>query len=331
MRNFLPIGLFALLAASVSLLACSEGTPVAPTGTVLTITASPSNIPLNGASEITVVGRRPDGNPLFEGTEIRFSTSLGSIVGIVETDNAGVARALLTADNRTGVATVTATTGSGDTSAETTVQVGESAETQLQLTLVAEPSEIDTGETSTISAIVRRPDGSSAGSGQVVRFFASLGSIAPSASTDSDGIARAQLSSGDDAGTAEVTAFVGSSAAATASVVIEQVGASVIEVGVQPSSAAAEQAINAEVTVTVFDQDGDLADGLDVSFSTRPSTGSFSPPSAVSQNGRVVATWTVPAGVTQAGTITITARATSSAGGTREGTTSFTVTSGGGG
>lgn len=302
MRNLLPIGLFALLAASVSLLACSEGTPVAPTGTVLTISASPSSIPLNGASEITVIGRRPDGNPLFEGTEIRFSTSLGSILGIVETDDNGVARAVLTADNRAGTATITATTGSGDTSAETTVLVGESSETQLQLTLTADPSEIDFGETSRISAIVRRADGSPAAAGQVVRFFASLGSIQSQASTDRDGIATATLTSGDEAGSATVTAFAGSSPAATTTVTISRGGAGRITL----------QTVNGETTVprsgadvrlraTVRDEDGALLQGADVTFEGTTGT-SFNPDlGSTNASGQVESTWTIGA---QGGAVT---------------------------
>lgn len=99
-------------------LACDSATPTAPSGTILTITASPSQISLNGTSQITVIGRRPDGNPLNPGTEVFFSTNLGSITPAVTTvDGAGVATATLRGDGRVGtanvVASVTVNSGGG--------------------------------------------------------------------------------------------------------------------------------------------------------------------------------------------------------------------------
>lgn len=306
LRQALPC--LAALLTLAGLLGCAEGNPVAPVGTTLTITANPSSIPLNGAAEIIIIGRKPTGNPLSEGTEIRLSTSLGSITGIVQTDSAGVARALLSADNRAGTAAVTATTGDGTTSVETSVQVGESAETQLQLTLTADPSEIDFGESSKISAIVRRPDGSPASAGQTVRFFASLGEIRSQATTDAAGIATTTLSSGDEAGTATITAIAGSSAAATTNVTITRGGASRITL----------QTVNGETTVprsggnitlraTVRDEDGQLLQGGRVSFEGSNGT-SFNPDlTDTDANGQVTTTWRI--GPQSSGVQTVEARA----------------------
>ncbi|HEV2845026.1 MAG TPA: hypothetical protein VG477_09290, partial [Thermoanaerobaculia bacterium] len=72
---------------------CDKASPVAPSGSILTISANPSQVGLNGRSTITVVGRKPDGNPLNPGTEIRLSSERGTIDSIVTTDDQGRATA----------------------------------------------------------------------------------------------------------------------------------------------------------------------------------------------------------------------------------------------
>lgn len=118
-------------------LACDSATPTAPAGTILTISATPTQISLNGRSTITVIGRRPDGNPLNEGTEIFFTTDLGSVNPVVvAVDETGVARTNLRGDGRSGTAQVTARVGTssgggeegGATgSASTSVRIGSNA------------------------------------------------------------------------------------------------------------------------------------------------------------------------------------------------------------
>src|SRR5687768_5394677 len=52
-----------LAAALLTIAACDKATPVAPAGTILSVSANPSRIGLNGTSTVTVFGRKPDGNP----------------------------------------------------------------------------------------------------------------------------------------------------------------------------------------------------------------------------------------------------------------------------
>lgn len=107
-----PLLLLALLPAT----ACDKANPVAPSGSILLLSASPSQIGINGTSTITVIGRKPDGQPLNPGTEIRLTTSLGTISPqIVQTGSGGQATATLRGDGRLGVATVTASTGGNST------------------------------------------------------------------------------------------------------------------------------------------------------------------------------------------------------------------------
>ena len=86
--------------AVFTLMGCDKATPVAPDGTVLIVSANPSKVSLNGTSTITVIGRRPDGNPLNPGTEIRLSVDRGTIDSIVAVDSNGRATATYRADGR---------------------------------------------------------------------------------------------------------------------------------------------------------------------------------------------------------------------------------------
>lgn len=227
--------LLALLAPLTGLVSCSRGNPVAPTGTILTITASPSRIDLNGSTTIIVTGRRPDGNPLPSGTEIRFSASLGTIETLVETDASGIARAILRGDGRNGTATVTAS--AGDAEATIDVPIGEPPETAPNVTVSVNPDNIPVGEdsTATVTIIVRNPDNTPAGANLEVVLTTTLGTLDPERPlTDSTGTAKSTLSAGLQSGTAEITAFVGNSDPETTTLTIRE---SAADISLQPNPA----------------------------------------------------------------------------------------------
>lgn len=159
----------------VAVLGCDKATPTAPSGSTLAISASPSVIGLNGTSTITVIGRQPNGSPMREGTEVRLSSTLGTVTPLVTFNRDGNAIATLRGDGRTGAATVTAqagtatggTTGgeggsggtsSGSLSVQTTVQIGEAA---TSITLQATPTNIPSTGNSTVQllAVVRGSGG----------------------------------------------------------------------------------------------------------------------------------------------------------------------------
>jgi hypothetical protein len=141
------------LAALSLLWACDKATLVAPGGAVLTLTASPTDITLTGASTLTVVARRENGNPVNPGTEVRFSTTLGTLdQEVVETDSAGVATAVLRGDGRVGDAVVRARSGAAE-SPEVTVTIGRLAGA---VSLQANPSSVpETGGVITLLVLVR--------------------------------------------------------------------------------------------------------------------------------------------------------------------------------
>jgi hypothetical protein len=218
-RSFLLVSVCAVAALG---LACDSAIPTAPAGTILTLSANPSQINLNGSSTITVVGRKPNGSPLNEGTEILFSTDRGTIgPTIVAVDEGGVARATLRGDGRAGTANVEArvsTTagggeGGGGTGAATVaVQIGVDPEARPTLLVSASPSTLFVGESSEITVIARSSDGSPVGGGETIILTTTLGTLNPSRPrTKADGTATSILEVGTQPGSAEVTAILGAS------------------------------------------------------------------------------------------------------------------------
>ncbi len=115
--------LLALLALLVPAAGCDSGTsPAAPSGTILSLTANPTAIGLEGTSTLTVTALTPEGGPAREGTEITFTTTLGRVEPATgRTDGAGRVGAALFAEGQAGSARVRAT--SGQVSAEATVSI----------------------------------------------------------------------------------------------------------------------------------------------------------------------------------------------------------------
>lgn len=120
-------------------LACDKPTPVAPAESSLTITANPTRIAVNGTATITVLARKSDGRAVNPGTEINFSTDLGTIDPVALTDDRGIAEATLTGDGRIGMATVAVNSGAA-MSEEIMVQIGALASS---ITLSANKSEVN--------------------------------------------------------------------------------------------------------------------------------------------------------------------------------------------
>lgn len=257
------VGLLILLCLLVPALGCDKASPVAPAGTVLTISANPTKIGLNGSSTITVVGRKPDGNPLNPGTEIRLSTDRGTLTpSIVEVDSGGRATATLRGDGRSGAAKVTAATA--DATVETTIQIGESAETKPSVLLSVNPSVIPVEGTATITVIARNADGSPVSAGQPVILTSSLGTVNPSRpTTRSDGTATATLTAGSQSGTARVTAVLGSSDAVTADVEIKD---ALITLTADRSSIPENQTTTITLTARVTAFQGEPIQGRTVTF-----------------------------------------------------------------
>jgi len=300
MKSRSPLALLALLAlfAVVIGLACGKASPTAPSGTLLTVSASPTRIGVNGTSTISIIGRTATGTPLRSGTELRVATSLGSIEPIVTTNGNGEATATLRGDGRQGTATVEVTTGVADTppmtstsepvgnasgsgSATVTVQVGESTSTQPTLLVSVNPSNIPVSapgatSTSTVTVIARNVDNTPVAAGQTVILVSTLGTFQNARpQTDSSGIATTKINAGSQAGEATITAILGSSAPATATLTIRDTPTA-ISLTAQPRQINRE---NTTITLVanVINSQGQPVSGVQVVFIPSQGVGSFDP------------------------------------------------------
>jgi PKD repeat protein len=188
-KTLLPTLVVCLLAFG---LACDSASPVAPAGTLLSISASPSEITANGTSTIRVTALRANGTPVNPGTVVRFDTTLGSIDEQAEVDDQGVARATLRGQGDIGTATVTARAGSAET-ATVDVMIGDVASS---VNLQATPSQVsDSGGNISLLAVVRDSDGEPLDDA-TVNFGTEVGRLASGGSllrTNAQGEARDTL------------------------------------------------------------------------------------------------------------------------------------------
>ncbi|MEJ2084517.1 MAG: PKD domain-containing protein [Acidobacteriota bacterium] len=129
---------FALIAVA-GLVSCGKATPVAPSGTTVTLSVNPTRINIEGQATATAIVRRADGAPVNPGTIVNFSTSLGEVdPESAPTDDAGIATAVISGAGQIGMATVTASTGpAAPVSVE--LQIGSLASS---MTLQASPTSV---------------------------------------------------------------------------------------------------------------------------------------------------------------------------------------------
>lgn len=327
--NFRGFASLLLLMSLLPAMGCDKASPVAPNGSVLTISANPSQVGLNGSSTITVVGRKPDGNPLNPGTEIRLTASRGTIESIVTSDDNGRATAVFRADGRAGEVTVTASTGGGDTMAETTVQVGIPDGDRPQVEVSVTPSTLVVGNQAEVTVIARNSDGSQVAQGTQVTLTTTLGSISPARTTiGRDGTARATLNAGDREGSATVTAVVGSADPETATVEIILDLATGITVTAQPSSIPAATGGEITVTALVINSRGEPIENALVTFSSEVGNFANNRAEPTDEGGEASKELTVSPGDIPSNetSFIITVRTPSSSGGFLEETTTVRIT-----
>jgi hypothetical protein len=268
--------------------------PVAPSGSVINLSANPARIGPNGESTLTITGFRPDGNRLNPGTQVRLSSTLGNLsASIVEIGSDGFTTAKLRGDGRTGDATVSAKLTTDSTESTVTVNIGAAKPT---VTIIVENNQIDPKDTTFVTFFARDENNLSVGAGEVIQVAATLGSLTvngrevTSVTTDSAGRAVARYEAGEDAGTAKISAFMGSSDLATSDITIRDAEARLV-VSYNPLSVA----VNEKVTVTavVLNSAGRPAQGILVIFSAT-ADGTFAPTSQVTgTNGQVISVFTL--------------------------------------
>ncbi len=99
---------------------CKDIPPFAISGSIFTITATPSIVTVGGEAIITVMATEPSGNPVRDGTVVYFTASAGEIDSKARFKD-GIAKAIFKAPNYESEVTITAQSGS--IVASTTVSV----------------------------------------------------------------------------------------------------------------------------------------------------------------------------------------------------------------
>ena len=272
-----------LLVLGAYLIGCdSADNPIAPSGSSLTMTASPTSIALTGeSSNLTITGFKPDGNPLNPGTQLTISTTRGVLTtntsnnSLIEVGESGRATATLTGDGRQGTATVTVslTSGGEASTASSEIQIGVDAGDKPTVQVEANPTEIALNDSSEITVTARNADGTIMTSGTVA-IRTSLGILTSGSSSgsslsipfsNSTGRVTASLSS-SQAGSATVTASVGASDEDEVTVEIGTALKPTLTISANPRIVDVLQ--RSEITLSIRDQNGNLVSGNRTVFLT---------------------------------------------------------------
>jgi adhesin/invasin len=263
---------------SLSATALVTFTPGPPAN--LSLVAAPNTLQVGNLSMLTATVTDPFGNPVANGTMVSFTTNLGSVLPVTRVTTNGVATATLSS-TVAGLATVTATVGSLNATAQVTFTPGPPA----NLSLVAAPSTLPVGSLSALTATVTDQFGNLVATSVTVSFTTNLGSASPVTRVTTNGVATATLSS-TLPGTAIVTATVGS-LSATALVTFTPGPPANLALVAAPSTLQVGNL--SALTATATDQFGNpVADSIVVSFTT--SLGALSSNSATTVNGAATAT-----------------------------------------
>ena len=184
-------------------ISCQSLPLLAPSGSTLTLIPAANELAVNGTISITATvieggstgtgttTTTSVGQPVNNGTQVTFTTTIGTIQPATAKTTNGQVTVQLVGDGRSGQAKITAFSGAA--SATTTINVGAAAAARLVLT--ANPQSLPpTGGTSTIAASVQ--DSSGVGlAGVSVSFSTTAGTLAsPAVVTDASGAATTTLS-----------------------------------------------------------------------------------------------------------------------------------------
>lgn len=114
---------------------CKAAVLTAPDNTTLIVTVNPPVIPLGGQAVVKVVGFKASGTPVPDGTVIFFSCDIGTIESRKETLSGAAEVLFQSNDNRSGVATITVTSGNAEVTPDpVTITIGASGLSSLSLT-----------------------------------------------------------------------------------------------------------------------------------------------------------------------------------------------------
>src|ERR1051325_1221678 len=145
-----------LCLSSLIITACQKVPLLAPAGSVITLTSTATALPVNGTTQIIAQVIEPSGTPPHSGTQVTFSTNLGTVQpSSVETDVNGQAIASFHAGSANGTATITAFSGGVSASGSTAIKIAVGTAAVGRVTLTANPTIVPpTGGTTVLTASV---------------------------------------------------------------------------------------------------------------------------------------------------------------------------------
>jgi PKD domain/Bacterial Ig-like domain (group 1) len=205
----------ALSISALIVSACEKVPLLAPAGSVITLTASATALPVNGTTQLLAQVVEPSGTPPHSGTQITFTTNLGSIQpASVETDINGQAVATFHAGTANGTATITAISGGVSASGANAIKIAVGTAAVGRVTLTASPTIVPpNGGTTQLTASVFDINGNPLTSAPV-SFSTTAGTLDQFvATTDANGVATTRLTTANQA---TVTATVGATGSTTA-------------------------------------------------------------------------------------------------------------------
>lgn len=268
--------LLALVAA-----ACDTVPLTAPSGSAVTISVANSIVPLGGTTEVTAFVSEQGGTAVQNGTTVRFTTNLGRMEPIESQTKNGYAVATFVAGDISGVADVTASSGSIGTGAPSTgggngatttasgsnsVKITVGAAASETVVLNATPTSVPVGGgTVTLIASVLDINGNRLRN-IPVNFSTDAGTLSATvAITDGNGEARVELTTNREA---NVTARA---AAKSATLKIIVNAPATVAVSANPSTVPPGGA-TVMITAVVLDSAGNRLANVPVSFSTTAGT-----------------------------------------------------------
>ena len=189
---------------------CDKAPLVAPTDSAVTLFANSTVVALNGSVEITASVTEPGGIPVQNGTQVTFTTTLGTLEPAEARTSGGRATVRLNAGGASGVAQVRAFSGGAQAEA-LEISVGAAAATTL--TVSATPSAVGANGGTVEILAVATGENNRRLPGVPVAFGTSAGVLRDATVvTDGNGEARTQLTTTREA---TVTATVGTVSATT--------------------------------------------------------------------------------------------------------------------
>ncbi len=233
----------------------------------ITLSAVPETIAADGYSRSSITGRCYDayGNALPENIPVQLSTTLGSVISPVLTDETGAFTTTLTSSEVIGRATVTATCEDAIEAVDVWFVTSDVA--YIIITVTPSVLTADGTSTANVTADVRTSSGEPVPDGTAVSFTATMGTITPIALT-SGGIATATLTAPESTGIGWVYAnCVGHSDSARVEFVPGE--PQMIVLSASPDTIPADGVSQSIITARVYDAHSNpVGRGVRVNFST---------------------------------------------------------------